>query len=122
MVIIVALVSMIGPFSIDTYLPSFPSIESEFGSSRSLLSQSIAVYMMATAISSLFWGPLSDRIGRKYIIIGSLVLYSIASLGCALTTNYTDFLSYRIFQGMAASGGLVAGRAMVRDVYDSNNA
>ncbi|RDH81603.1 MAG: Bcr/CflA family drug resistance efflux transporter [endosymbiont of Galathealinum brachiosum] len=122
MVVIVAFVSMIGPFSIDTYLPSFPSIEAEFGSSRSQLSQSIAFYMIATAISSLFWGPLSDRLGRKHVISGSLFFYSIASLGCALATDYSEFLLFRIFQGMAASGGLVAGRAMVRDVYDSNNA
>lgn len=122
MVVIVAFVSMIGPFSIDTYLPSFPSIESEFNSSRALLSQSIALYLVATAISSLFWGPLSDRLGRKYIILGSLFLYSIASIGCAFASDYPEFLLFRIFQGLAASGGLVAGRAMVRDTYDGNSA
>ncbi len=121
MVVIVAFVSMIGPFSIDTYLPSFPSIEAEFDSSRVQLSQSIAFYMIATAISSLFWGPLSDRLGRKHIISGSLFFYSIASLGCALATDYSEFLLFRVFQGVAASGGLVAGRAMVRDVYDSKS-
>ena len=121
MVVIVAFVSMIGPFSIDTYLPSFPSIEAEFASSRAQLSQSIAFYMIATAISSLFWGPLSDRLGRKHIILGSLFLYSVASLGCALATDYSEFLLLRVCQGVAASGGLVAGRAMVRDVYDSKN-
>jgi len=121
MVIIVAFVSMIGPFSIDTYLPSFQSIEADFSVSRALLFQSIAFYMVATAISSLFWGPLSDRVGRKYIIIGSLLLYSIASLGCAFATDYSQFLLFRVLQGLAASGGMVAGRAMVRDVYDSNN-
>lgn len=121
MVIIVAFVSMIGPFSIDTYLPSFQSIEADFFVSRALLSQSIAFYMVATAISSLFWGPLSDRIGRKYIIMGSLFLYSIASIGCAFASDYSQFIVFRVLQGLAASGGLVAGRAMVRDVYDSNN-
>jgi len=121
MIIIVAFVSMIGPFSIDTYLPSFQSIEADFLVSRALLSQSIAFYMIATAISSLFWGPLSDRIGRKYIIMGSLFLYSFAALGCAFATDYSQFLLFRVLQGLAASGGLVAGRAMVRDVYDSNN-
>ena len=121
MVIIVAFVSMIGPFSIDTYLPSFQSIEADFSVSRTLLSQSIAFYMIATAISSLFWGPLSDRLGRKYIILGSLFLYSVASIGCALATDYSQFLLFRVMQGLGASGGMVAGRAMVRDVYDSNN-
>jgi len=121
-VIIVALVSMIGPFSIDTYLPSFPFIETELEVNRGQLSQSIAFYLMATAISSLFWGPLSDRIGRKKIILGSLFLYAIASLGCAMASEFHEFLLFRVFQGVAASGGMVAGRAMVRDIYDSRGA
>ncbi|MCW8934709.1 MAG: multidrug effflux MFS transporter [Gammaproteobacteria bacterium] len=121
-VIIVALVSMIGPFTIDTYLPSFQSIEADFSVNRALLSQSIAFYLIATAIFSLFWGPLSDRLGRKYIIIGSLFLYSVASVGCAFSTDYSQFLMFRVLQGVGASGGMVAGRAMVRDIYDSNNA
>jgi len=113
---------MIGPFSIDTYLPSFESIEGEFSASRAMLTQTIAIYMVATAISTLFWGPLSDRIGRKKVILISLSLYSITSLACALASNYSEFLLFRVFQGIVASGGLVAGRAMVRDVYDSRNA
>ena len=116
---IVAFVSMTGPFSIDTYLPSFASLESQFSISRGLSNQTIAAYMYATAISTLFWGPLSDRVGRKLVIIGSLVLYSIATFFCAIAENYSEFLLSRIFQGFAASGGMVAGRAMIRDVYDS---
>lgn len=120
-VLIVAFISMIGPFSIDAYLPSFPSIEADFLSTRAMLSQTIAIYMIATAISALFWGALSDRFGRKYVIIASLTLYSLASLNCALASSYSEFLLSRIFQGIAASGGLVAGRAMVRDVYNSQD-
>jgi len=121
-VVIVAFVSMIGPFSIDTYLPSFPSIETELTVNRGQLALSIAFYMMATAISSLFWGPLSDRIGRKKIILGSLLLYSIASLSCAMVSGFHELLLLRVLQGAAASGGMVAGRAMVRDIYDSRGA
>jgi len=120
-IIIVAFVSMIGPFSIDTYLPSFPSIETELTVSRAQLTLSIAFYLMATAISSLFWGPLSDRVGRKKIILGSLLLYSIASLSCAMVSGFHELLILRVLQGAAASGGVVAGRAMVRDIYDSRN-
>jgi len=119
LIMIVAFVSMTGPFSIDTYLPSFASLESQFSISRGLSNQTIAAYMYATAISTLFWGPLSDRVGRKLVIIGSLVLYSIATFFCAIAENYSEFLLSRIFQGFAASGGMVAGRAMIRDVYDS---
>ena len=122
MVLIVAFISMIGPFSIDAYLPSFPSIEADFLSTRAMLSQTIAIYMIATAISALFWGALSDRFGRRVVIIASLTLYSLASLNCALASNYSEFFLSRVLQGIAASGGLVAGRAMVRDVYNSQDA
>ncbi len=121
-VLIVSFVFMLGPFSIDTYLPSFQSIESEFLSSRAMMQQTIALYLMATAIATLFWGPLSDRIGRKRVITITLVLYSIASFSCALASDYKSFLFFRILQGVVASGGLVAGRAMVRDIYSSHGA
>ncbi|PCI39231.1 MAG: Bcr/CflA family drug resistance efflux transporter [Rhodospirillaceae bacterium] len=120
--VIAALLSMVGPFTIDAYLPSFPDIEVEFGISRSVLSQSLGGYLAAVAISTLFWGPLSDRVGRRVVILSSMSLYILASVGCALATNANDFLLLRILQGLAASGGLIAGRAMIRDAYDAQTA
>lgn len=122
LIFIVAFLSMLGPFSIDTYLPSFPAIEAEFSVNRARLSQTIAWYMVATAVSTLFWGPLSDRVGRRQVILLTLVLYIVASLSCALATDYSAFLTSRVFQGVAASGGLVTGRAIIRDAHDSEAA
>jgi len=122
LIITIALLSMIGPFSIDTYLPSFPTIEADFKISRTLLSQSLGSYLAASAISTLFWGPLSDRIGRRNVILGTLTLYLVASVGCALAADYQTFMSLRVLQGVAASGGMVAGRAMIRDAHDSHEA
>ncbi len=122
LIVTVALLSMIGPFSIDTYLPSFPTIEADFKITRALLSQSLGFYLAAAAISTLFWGPLSDRIGRRNVILGTLILYLTASIGCALAADYQVFLSFRVLQGVAASGGMVAGRAMIRDAHDSHEA
>ena len=113
---------MLAPFSIDTYLPAFPGIEAEFGVGRAMLSQSLGAYLAAFAISTLFWGPLSDYLGRRLVILGSLVLYVLASAGCALADDIDFFLLLRILQGMAASGGLVAGRAMIRDAYSAEDA
>lgn len=113
---------MIGPFTIDTYLPSFPEIEAEFGVSRALLSQSLAFYLAAFAISTLVLGPLADRLGRRRVILGSLLFYVAASVGCAMAADYGSFLLYRLLQGVAAGGGLVAGRAMIRDVYNPQDA
>ena len=80
--IVATLLSMIAPFSINTYLPSFPDIEAEFGITRVVLSQSLAVYLLAFAISTLFWGPLADRFGRRPVIVVSMTAYVLASVGC----------------------------------------
>ena len=114
--------TMIGPFTIDSYLPSFPDIEAEFNISRALLSQSLSSYLLAFAIATLILGPLADRLGRRQVIFGSLVFYIAASIGCALSTDYHTFLIFRLLQGAAAGGGLVAGRAMIRDVYSPQEA
>lgn len=120
--LIAALLAMIGPFSIDAYLPSFPDIETEFGISRALLSQSLAVYLLAFAISTLFWGPLADRFGRRLVILISMVLYTLGSIGCALANNAEIFMLLRVVQGLAASGGFIAGRAMIRDAHSAQEA
>jgi DHA1 family bicyclomycin/chloramphenicol resistance-like MFS transporter len=113
---------MIGPFTIDSYLPSFPTIEAEFNISRALLSQSLAFYLAAFGLSTLVLGPLADRLGRRRVIFGSLLFYIVASIGCALSNDYGTFLFYRLLQGAAAGGGLVSGRAMIRDVYNPQDA
>lgn len=120
--IIAALLAMLGPFTIDTYLPSFPSIEAEFTVNRAILSQSMGVYLAAFAVSTLLWGPLADRFGRRIVILSSLLLYVAASIGCAIGNDIETFIIMRIFQGLAASGGFIAGRAMIRDVHDANGA
>jgi DHA1 family bicyclomycin/chloramphenicol resistance-like MFS transporter len=120
--LIIALTSMIGPFTIDTYLPSFPDIEAEFAISRALLTQSLAFYLVAFAVSTLVLGPLADRLGRRLVLLGTLVIYTIASLGCAMAADYPAFLGFRLLQGIAAGGGLVAGRAMIRDVHNPREA
>ena len=119
---IIALMTMIGPFTIDAYLPSFPDIEAEYGISRALLSQSLGFYLAAFAIATLVLGPLADRLGRRWVIFISLLFYVAASIGCAQSDTYEMFLFFRIMQGAAAAGGLVTGRAMIRDVYPPKEA
>jgi MFS transporter, DHA1 family, multidrug resistance protein len=120
--VVAALLSMLGPFTIDAYLPSFPDIEATFNISRAVLSQSLAVYLFAFAVSTLFWGPLADRIGRRRVILSSLSLYVLASAGCALAAESPGFMIWRVVQGLAASGGFIASRAMIRDAHDAESA
>lgn len=120
--VIAALLAMIGPFSIDAYLPSFPDIELEFGITRALLSQSLAVYLLSFAVSTLFWGPVADRFGRRLVILISMAMYTLGSIGCALSESAETFMLLRVAQGLAASGGFIAGRAMIRDAHDAEAA
>lgn len=109
---------MLGPFAIDTYLPSFPDIEQSFSISRELLSQSLAVYLAAFALSTLVWGPLADHFGRRKVLIVSMFLFFLASVACAMSNGISEFLVYRTLQGLTASGGFIASRAMIRDAHE----
>ncbi len=119
LILSVALIAMIGPFSIDTYLPAFPSIEAELLVSRAALSQTLSAYLVGFAVMTLFWGPFSDRYGRRRIMLGAIFLYAMASLLCAFATSFESLMLARSLQGVAASGGFVASRATIRDAFDS---
>ncbi|MGD2129400.1 MAG: multidrug effflux MFS transporter [Lysobacterales bacterium] len=119
---IIALMTMVGPFTLDTYLPSFPSIAAEFGVGLGAMAQTISVYLVSFAVATLAWGPLADSFGRRRVILGSMLLYVVTSLGCAFADNLAHLLALRLLQGAAASGGIVIGRAVVRDVYEGPRA
>ena len=116
-VLIVALLSMLGPFTIDTYLPSFPDIQAEFGVSQAAMAQTLSVYLLAFAGTALIWGPLSDSFGRRRMVTISLLVYVVTCLGCAVASSFTSLLLFRVLQGLAASGGMTIGRAVIRDVH-----
>ena len=116
------MLSMIGPFSIDTYLPSFPDIEQDFSITRALMTQTLGAYLIAFAISTLVWGAITDWIGRKPVILISLISYLLASAACAIANSYEQFLVLRILQGLGIGGALISGRAMVRDFLPTKEA
>ncbi len=122
LILLTASVSMIAPFSIDTYLPSFPSIEAEFAVTRDLLSTTLGAYLGAFSLTTLFWGPFADRFGRKAIALIALAGFGVASLWAALSPNFDQFLWARLMQGMMAGGAMIATRAMVRDFFPPTEA
>jgi DHA1 family bicyclomycin/chloramphenicol resistance-like MFS transporter len=117
LIVVVALIGMLAPFSIDTYLPSFRAIEQELVISRALLLQTLSVYLIAFALATLVWGPLVDKWGRRPIILLSLSGYLAASLWIALATSYDALFIGRAIQGLMVAGGTVASRAMIRDYF-----
>ncbi|MEN8170321.1 MAG: multidrug effflux MFS transporter [Pseudomonadota bacterium] len=115
--LMVAMLAMLAPFTIDTYLPSFPDIATELVATPLQMQQTMSLYLFAFALSTLFYGPLSDSLGRKRVATAALLLYVLSSIGCALSLNIEQLILMRIGQGVAASAGLVIGRAMIRDCY-----
>lgn len=114
---IVAALAMLAPFSIDTYLPSLPDIAREFQTSPLYLQQTLSAYLLAFGVMMLVYGPLSDAFGRRTVVLVSAVVYVLSSIGCALAPDAHWLLLMRIGQGLSASGGLVVGRAVIRDAF-----
>ncbi len=113
---------MLGPFSIDTYLPSFPAIGGEFDASAAGVQQTLSAYFLTFAVMTLFHGTLSDSFGRRPVILVSLVVYVAASIGCAVATDLPDLVLYRALQGLSAGAGMVVGRAIIRDSFEGHAA
>lgn len=114
--------AMFGPFSIDTIFPAFAQISGDFGADKLEMQQTISVYLVAYALMSIVHGPLSDAIGRRRVILGGLVVFTAASVGCALATDLGTLLLFRALQGLSAGVGLIVGRAVIRDVYQGDDA
>ena len=108
---------LLGPFTIDTYLPAFPTIVKEYHTSASLVQISLTTCLLGLGLGQLIIGPMSDVQGRRKPLLSFLILYLLASLTCAFAPNIYTFIGARFIQGFAAAGGLVISRAVVRDVY-----
>ena len=119
---LLAALAMLGPFSVDMYLPAFPAIGREFGASSIALQQTLSAYLFAFAFMMLWHGALSDALGRRPIILGSLVLYALATLGCAIAGNIESLWLFRALQGVSAGVGMVVGRAIIRDRFHGPDA
>jgi len=116
--LMLAALAMLGPFSVDTYLPAFPAIESALHSDLVAVQQTLTAYMLAFAIMILWHGALSDAFGRRNIILVSLAVFAVASLGCAAAHSIEYLWAFRVLQGVSAGAGVVVGRAIIRDVYE----
>jgi len=115
---LLAALAMFGPFSIDTIFPAFPAIEADLHASPFAMQQTISVYVFAYALMSLLHGPLSDALGRRRVIIAGVLMFALASIGCALAGSIGTLLTFRALQGISAGAGLIVGRAIIRDCFD----
>jgi DHA1 family bicyclomycin/chloramphenicol resistance-like MFS transporter len=114
---LLASLSMLGPFSIDAYLPAFPNIQADLHASAIEVQQTLTAYMLAFAGMVLWHGALSDAFGRRNIILVALVVFAVGTFGCAASHSVHYLWIFRIMQGVSAGAGTVVGRAIIRDLY-----
>jgi DHA1 family bicyclomycin/chloramphenicol resistance-like MFS transporter len=120
--LLLAGLSMFGPFSIDAIFPAFPAMGASLGADKLAMQQTISAYLVAYALMSLVHGPMSDAFGRRRVILGGLVVFIAASVGCALADDLATMLAFRALQGLSAGVGLIVGRAVIRDVLHGDDA
>ena len=116
MLLLIGLVSL-GPLSTDLYLPALPTIGDRFAADPAEVQLTLSVFLVGFAVSMLGYGPLSDRFGRRPVLIGALALYTLASVACMLAPSIEALILARFFQALGGCAGPVLGRAIVRDVY-----
>jgi len=120
-ILLTALVAL-GPISTSLYIPSMPQLVVDFATEPALVQRSFTIFMVGFASTQLIYGPLSDRFGRRPVLVGGLLLYIAASLACALSESIEAFLLARLAQGIGACAGPVIGRAVVRDSFARQDA
>jgi len=121
-VITLAMLASLAPFAIDTYLPAFHIIASDFSTAPEFIQQSLTFYLVPYTVMTLFHGAISDSIGRIKTIQWGLALFFAASIGCALSTSVESLWFFRVLQGIGGGAGNVVARAMVRDLYEGPQA
>lgn len=116
--LLLAALSALGPFSIDTYLPSFHDIGEKLHATPLEVQQTLTAYLLPFAVMTLWHGAISDALGRRRVILVALALFAIASAGCLFATRIEHLWVLRALQGMTAGAGIVISRAIVRDLFD----
>ena len=116
-ILILGLLSAIGPFSIDMYLPGFPAIAKDLHTSVGIVSYSLASFFIGICIGQLICGPLLDRFGRKMPLYVGMIIYVLSSIGCALSRSIELLIVLRFFQALGGCVGIVAPRAIIRDIF-----
>lgn len=118
LILVVAIVSTFGLLASDVYVPAMPAMATEFGIARWQMPQTVSIYLIVLAVAQLICGPLSERWGRKPVLVAGILVYIVSSIGCAFVAGFTGFLLWRMLQGAGAAAGLVIGRAVIADTCD----
>src|SRR5215470_5657090 len=119
LIILLGALTAFAPVSIDMYLPALPTIGAVFAAEPGRVQLSLASFFLGLATGQAFYGPISDRFGRKRPLYAGLILFAVASAGCALATSIEMLIVLRFFQALGACSGQVIARAVVRDLFEA---
>lgn len=120
--LLLAALSMIAPFAVDTYLPAFAGIAQSLSATPVQMQQTLSAYLFGFAVMNLFHGALSDSFGRRPVVLGGIALFTLASAGCALSESIGSLVFFRALQGMSTGAGVVVSRAVIRDMFEPQQA
>ena len=115
--VLLAVLGMLGPFSIDTYLPAFSGIARSLGATPAEMQQTLSAYLFGFAFMNLFHGALSDSLGRRPVVLWGIAVFTLASAGCALSQSIGQLVFFRALQGLSTGAGIVVSRAVIRDMF-----
>ena len=115
--VLLALLGMLGPFSIDTYIPAFSGIAKAIDATPVQMQQTLSAYLFGFAFMNLFHGALSDSFGRRPVVLTGIAMFTIASAGCALSQTIGQLVFFRALQGLSTGAGIVVSRAVIRDMF-----
>lgn len=122
LIVLLAALTAFGPLSIDLYLPSLPAIAADLEAPESAIQLTIGIFLGGVSAGMLLYGPLSDRFGRRRLLLGGILLYVLASLGCAMAANAQQLTGLRLVQALGAAAATVLARTIVRDVFAASQA
>ena len=120
--LVLGLLSAVGPFAIDMYLPALPAIGSHLGADIAAVQMSLTAFFLSLGVGQLLYGPVSDMVGRKPPLYFGLLLFALASVGCALASDIQTLIALRFLQGLGAAAGMAIPRAVVRDLHTGHDA
>lgn len=120
--LILVAVSAIGPLALNIFMPSMPGLQATFGVPYGTVQLTLTLYLIGLAVCQLFYGPLSDRYGRRPLLLAGLALFVIASIASALATSIETLIAARLVQALGGAAGIVLSRAIVRDLYQGEKA
>ncbi len=121
LIALITFLSAFVPLSTDLYLPALPGMALHFNVSAELANLTLILFFVFFAAGTLLWGPLSDKYGRKPVLLIGLSIYTAASLACAGSVDIYQLIAFRILQAIGGSGAFAVATAMIKDVYDSKS-